>query len=53
MSNVKERLEKGVATLDRLDKRRRETKSPLWGYDTEYLIVAHELRQLEADLLLE
>jgi hypothetical protein len=51
MENLRERLERGVAILDRLDRRRQETKSPLWGYNTEYLVIARELRQLEADLL--
>ena len=51
MENLRERLERGVAILDRLDRRRQETKSPLWGYNTEYLVIARELRQLEADLV--
>jgi hypothetical protein len=51
MSTIRERLEKGVAMLDQLDQRRRETHSPRWGYDTEYLIVSQELRQLENDIL--
>jgi hypothetical protein len=49
MENLKERLERGVAILNGLDKRRRETRSPLWGYNTEYLLIARELRALEAD----
>ena len=51
MSTIRERLEKGAAMLDRLDQRRRETRSPRWGYDTEYLIVSLELQQLENDVL--
>jgi hypothetical protein len=51
MSTTRERLEKGVAMLDQLDQRRRETRSPRWGYDTEYLIISQELRQLENDTL--
>jgi hypothetical protein len=51
MSTIRERLEKGVAMLDQLDQRRRETRSPRWGYDTEYLIISQELRQLENDIL--
>jgi hypothetical protein len=51
MSTIRERLEKGAAMLDQLDQRRRETRSPRWGYDTEYLIVSQELRQLENDIL--
>jgi hypothetical protein len=51
MSTIGERLEKGAAMLDQLDQRRRETRSPRWGYDTEYLIISQELRQLENDIL--
>ena len=51
MSTIRERLERGVAMLDQLDQRRRETRSPRWGYDTEYLIISQELRQLEHDIL--
>jgi hypothetical protein len=51
MSTIGERLEEGAAMLDRLDQRRRETRTPRWGYDTEYLIVSMELRQLENDIL--
>jgi hypothetical protein len=51
MITIRERLEKGVAMLDQLDQRRRETRSPRWGYDAEYLIVSQELRQLENDIL--
>ena len=50
MCKIRERLERGAAMLDQLDRRRRETRSPRWGYDTEYLIVSHELRQLENDV---
>jgi hypothetical protein len=51
MNTIRERLEKGAAMLDQLDQRRRETRSPRWGYDTEYLIISQELRQLENDIL--
>jgi hypothetical protein len=51
MSTIRERLEQGVAMLDQLDQKRRETRSPRWGYDTEFLIVSQELRQLENDIL--
>ena len=53
MSTIRERLEKGVAMLAQLDQRRRETRSPRWGYDTEYLIISQELRQLENEILCE
>src|SRR5262249_10858289 len=52
MDNLRERLERGVAILNRLDQRRLETRSPLWGYNTEYLLIGRDLRQLKPDLLL-
>jgi hypothetical protein len=50
MNDIKARLEKGVAALQSLERRRRETRSPLLGYNAEFLIIAAELRQLEADI---
>ena len=50
MNEIKARLENGVALLERLEKRRRETRSPHLGYNAEFLIIATELRQLEADI---
>ena len=51
MSEIRERLAKGVAILAQLEQRRRDTRSRLWGHETEYLIIARELRQLESDIL--
>jgi hypothetical protein len=51
MSEIRERLGKGFAALQRLDKRRLETKSPKLGYNAEHLIIAQELSDLEADIL--
>ena len=48
---TKERLERGNALLLNLDRRRLETRSPQLGYNAEYLVIAAELRQLEADIL--
>jgi hypothetical protein len=50
MNDIKARLEKGAAVLQRLERRRRETRSPRLGYNAEFLIIAKELRQLEADI---
>ena len=50
MNDIKARLEHGVALLQKLEKRRRETRSPHLGYNAEFLIIATELRQLEADI---
>lgn len=49
MDTIKERLERDFAIIDRLDRRRRETQSPKWGHEIEYLIIRRALQQLEAD----
>ena len=51
MSEIRERLEKGFGVLQRLERRRLDTHSPQLGYNAEYLIIAAELHQLEADIL--
>jgi hypothetical protein len=50
MNATLDRLQQGAATLDALQRRRKETKSPLFGTDTEYAIIDRELRELEADI---
>ena len=50
MGPIKERLAQGVAILDGLERKRRKTNMPLFGYDIECLIVAQELRELENDI---
>ena len=51
MSNIVDRLIKGAAVLQRLEKMRLETGTPRWGYDTEYEVVNKELSELEDDIL--
>jgi hypothetical protein len=51
MDDLQQRLAKGAALLADLDQKRRDTRTPQWGYDTEYLIISQELRQLEIDIL--
>jgi hypothetical protein len=51
MSNIAERLQRGVAVLEELEQRRRETNALRWDYDTEYAIIAAELSDLEEDIL--
>ena len=51
MGDIRERLEKGVAVLEELEQRRRDTNTPLWCYDTECLIIAQELLELDEDIL--
>ncbi|MBZ5727273.1 MAG: hypothetical protein LAP87_20025 [Acidobacteriia bacterium] len=51
MSEVRQRLEEGVAVLARLEQRRRDTGTPRLGFGTEFLIIARELEQLEHDIL--
>jgi hypothetical protein len=51
MSDIKLRLERGVAVLDQLEQRRRDTRTPLWGHNAERLIIARELQEIEDDIL--
>ncbi len=51
MGEMKDRLERGVAMLARLEQRRQDTRTPQWGAETEFLIINYELRQLESDIL--
>ena len=51
MSEITERLEKGFGVLQRLERRRLDTRTPELGRNAEYLIIATELRQLEVDIL--
>lgn len=51
MNNTYERLKEGAATLEQLQRRRSETKTPRFGYDTERAIIDRELRDLERDIL--
>jgi hypothetical protein len=51
MNDTYERLKQGAAMLEQLERRRTETKTPRFGYDTERSIVDRELRDLERDIL--
>lgn len=51
MSNIRERLKRGAAILEQLDKKRAETRTPALGYDTEFLVIYRELRELESDIV--
>jgi hypothetical protein len=51
MSEIRHRLQEGAAILEQLERRRIETRTPALGYDTEFLIVYRELRELEAEIV--
>ena len=51
MSDIKQRLEEGAATLQKLEQRRLDTRTPQCGYDIEFLLVYRELEELEKDIL--
>lgn len=53
MTKIRKRLEKGVAVLKELEKKRFETGTPRLGYDTEFEIITRELCELEQDILRE
>jgi hypothetical protein len=48
--SIKERLRRGAAALERLDRKRRVAGTD-FGIAEECLIVARELRELEQDIL--
>ena len=51
MNEIAERLKAGVAILEEVEQKRRETGDPKWGYDTEYAILVAELWDLEEEIL--
>lgn len=51
MNDVKERLERRVAILERLDRRREETNNPTAGFNAERMIIDFELNELELDII--
>ncbi len=51
MTEIAERLKAGVAILEELEQKRRETGDPGWGRDTEYAVLVAELWDLEEDIL--
>ncbi len=53
MRTLKERLEQGVALLDKLDQRRNDMHSPAHGADTEWSVIERELQDLEKEILQE
>ena len=50
MRSLKERLEQSVATLETLDRKRAEMRSPAHGQDTEWSLIERELREIEDDI---
>jgi hypothetical protein len=51
MRSVKERMEQSVATLDTLERKREDMRSPALGMDTEWSLIESELRELEENIL--
>jgi len=49
--SLKDRLQRGVQTLERLDRKRKTSDQPDFGLAQECLIIARELRELEQDIL--
>ena len=47
---LKDRLAKGAALLDRITRTREESHNPQFGENTERLLVAEHLRELEAEI---
>lgn len=51
MRSIRERLQQSVATLDTLERKRDETRTPSLGQDTEWSLIEQELREIEANIL--
>ena len=51
MRSTKERLEQSVATLEKIERRRNEMRTPSLGNDTEWSLIERELREIEQDIL--
>lgn len=51
MRSVKDRLEQGVATLETLERRRAQMRTPTLGQDMEWSLIERELREIEEDIL--
>ena len=50
MSDLTERLQRGIEALEDLQQERLETGDPQFGYEVEREIIETELRDLEADI---
>jgi hypothetical protein len=50
MSQIAERLQRGVASLAELQQNRIDSGDPHFGHDVEEAIIETELRDLEADI---
>lgn len=50
MSQIAERLQRGVASLAELQQNRIDSGDPHFGHDVEEAIIDTELRDLEADI---
>jgi hypothetical protein len=50
MNSLKERLEAGAGLLDRIARTREESRNAYFGENTESLLVAEHLRELEAEI---
>lgn len=51
MRSLKERLEQSVATLESLELRRQDMKTPGFGADTEWTLIERELKDIERNIL--
>ena len=51
MRSLKERLEQSAATLETLDRKREEMRTPVLGMDTEWSLIERELREIEENIL--
>ena len=50
-NDIRERLQRRVAMLERFESRRQETNNPTAGFNAERMIIDFELNELELDII--
>ena len=51
MTKTNERLAEAAATLEKIESTRVESRNPSFGENTEHLLIAHEIAEIERDIL--
>ena len=51
MRSIKERLEQSAMTIDTLERKRIDMRTPCFGLDTEWGLIERELHELELEIL--
>lgn len=51
MESLRERLARELATIEKIEAVRVESRNPMFGENTERLLVAREIAEIERDIL--